>query len=68
MLKRDVSNNSMDLEYERYLSSYEWTMSGAYVLFPYPNESKYFYGFLSNHMPDWKERTTFLDQDVVHGL
>lgn len=38
------------------------------VHFLYPNHSKYFYDFLSNHMPDWKERKIFLDQDVVHGL
>ena len=38
------------------------------VHFLYPNHTKYFYAFLSNHMPDWKERKTVLDQDVVHGL
>lgn len=38
------------------------------VHFLYPNHSKYFYDFLSNHMPDWKERKLVLDQDVVHGL
>lgn len=38
------------------------------VHFLYPNHSKYFYAFLSNHMPDWKERKFVLDQDVVHGL
>lgn len=38
------------------------------VHFLYPNHSKHFYAFLSNHMPDWKERKLVLDQDVVHGL
>ncbi|MGM9555962.1 MAG: M48 family metallopeptidase [Oscillospiraceae bacterium] len=38
------------------------------VHFLYPNHSKQFYAFLSNHMPDWKERKLVLDQDVVHGL
>lgn len=38
------------------------------VHFLYPNHSKQFYAFLSNHMPDWKERKTVLDLDVVHGL
>lgn len=38
------------------------------VHFLYPNHSKHFYAFLSNHMPDWKERKFVLDQDVVHGL
>ena len=38
------------------------------VHFLYPNHSKQFYDFLSNHMPDWKERKIFLDQNVVHGL
>lgn len=36
--------------------------------FLYPNHSKLFYAFLSNYMPDWKERKQILDQDVVHGL
>lgn len=36
--------------------------------FLYPNHSKQFYSFLSNYMPDWKERKTILDQEVVHGL
>lgn len=36
--------------------------------FLYPNHSKQFYDFLSNYMPDWKERKRVLDQDVVHGL
>lgn len=36
--------------------------------FLYPNHSKLFYVFLSNYMPDWKERKRILDQDVVHGL
>ena len=38
------------------------------VHFLYPNHSKYFYAFLSNQMPDWKERKKVLDQEVVHGL
>lgn len=38
------------------------------VHFLYPNHSKQFYAFLSNYMPDWKERKRILDQDVVHGL
>ena len=38
------------------------------VHFLYPNHSKQFYAFLSNYMPDWKERKQILDQDVVHGL
>lgn len=36
--------------------------------FLYPNHSKSFYDFLSNYMPDWKDRKKVLDQDVVHGL
>ena len=36
--------------------------------FLYPNHSKQFYYFLSNYMPDWKDRKKILDQDVVHGL
>lgn len=36
--------------------------------FMYPNHSKQFYTFLSNYMPDWKERKCVLDQEVVHGL
>ncbi len=38
------------------------------VHFLYPNHSKQFYDFLSNYMPDWKERKNMLDQEVVHGL
>lgn len=38
------------------------------IHFLYPNHSKHFYAFLSNYMPDWKERKLVLDQDVVHGL
>lgn len=38
------------------------------VHFLYPNHSKYFYDFLSNQMPDWRERKGVLDQEVVHGL
>lgn len=38
------------------------------VHFLYPNHSKHFYAFLSNYMPDWKERKSALDQEVVHGL
>lgn len=38
------------------------------VHFLYPNHSKQFYNFLSNYMPDWKERKYILDQEVVHGL
>ena len=38
------------------------------IHFIYPNHSKQFYDFLSIHMPDWRERKTVLDQDVVHGL
>ena len=38
------------------------------VHFLYPNHSKQFYSFLSNYMPDWKERRNVLNQDVVHGL
>ena len=36
--------------------------------FLYPNHSKQFYDFLSNYMPDWKDRKEVLDQEVVHGL
>lgn len=36
--------------------------------FLYPNHSRQFYAFLSNYMPDWKERKTILDLEVVHGL
>lgn len=36
--------------------------------FLYPNHSKQFYDFLSNYMPDWKDRKDVLDQEVVHGL
>lgn len=38
------------------------------VHFIYPNHSKQFFDFLSNYMPDWKERKRMLDLDVVHGL
>lgn len=38
------------------------------VHFLYPNHSKHFYAFLSNYMPDWKERKLVLDHDVVHGV
>lgn len=38
------------------------------IHFLYPNHSKHFYAFLSNYMPDWKERKLVLDQEVVHGL
>ncbi len=38
------------------------------VHFLYPNHSKHFYAFLSNYMPDWKERKKVLDQEIVHGL
>ena len=38
------------------------------IHFLYPNHSKQFYMFLSNYMPDWKERKNVLDQEVVHGL
>lgn len=36
--------------------------------FLYPNHSKEFYRFLSNYMPDWKDRKHVLDHDIVHGL
>ncbi|MDE6282067.1 MAG: M48 family metallopeptidase [Oscillospiraceae bacterium] len=36
--------------------------------FLYPNHSKGFYDFLSGHMPDWKERKSRLNQEVVPGL
>ena len=36
--------------------------------FLYPNHSKQFYAFLSNYMPDWKDRKVILDRQVVHGL
>ena len=38
------------------------------VHFLYPNHGKCFYDFLSNYMPDWKERKRVLDRDVVHGI
>ena len=36
--------------------------------FLYPNHGKGFYAFLSDHMPDWKERKSRLNQEVVPGL
>lgn len=36
--------------------------------FLYPNHGKGFYDFLSGHMPDWKERKSGLNQEVVPGL
>lgn len=36
--------------------------------FLYPNHGKGFYDFLSDHMPDWKERKRRLNQEVVPGL
>ena len=38
------------------------------VHFLYQNHSKQFYAFLSNYMPDWKERKLVLDREVVHEL
>lgn len=35
--------------------------------FLYPNHGKGFYDFLSAHMPDWKERKSRLNQEVVPG-
>lgn len=36
--------------------------------FLYPNHGKGFHDFLSRHMPDWKERKSRLNQEVVPGL
>ncbi len=46
----------------------EYVVLHELVHFLYPNHSKQFYDFLSNYMPDWKDRKKILDQDVVHGL
>ncbi len=46
----------------------EYVVLHELIHFLYPNHSKQFYDFLSNYMPDWKERKKILDQDVVHGL
>ncbi len=46
----------------------EYVVLHELVHFLYPNHSKQFYNFLSNYMPDWKDRKKVLDQDVVHGL
>lgn len=46
----------------------EYVVLHELIHFLYPNHSKLFYNFLSNYMPDWKERKKVLDQDVVHGL
>lgn len=46
----------------------EYVVLHELIHFLYPNHSKLFYNFLSNYMPDWKERKKILDQDVVHGL
>lgn len=35
--------------------------------FIYPNHGKGFYDFLSEHMPDWKERKSGLNREVVPG-
>jgi len=46
----------------------EYVVLHELVHFLYPNHGKQFYDFLSNYIPDWKERKKILDQDVVHGL
>ena len=46
----------------------EYVVLHELVHFIYPNHSKKFYDFLSNYMPDWKERKKVLDNEVVHGL
>ncbi len=46
----------------------EYVVLHELIHFLYPNHSKQFYNFLSNYMPDWKERKKILDQEVVHGL
>lgn len=46
----------------------EYVVLHELVHFLYPNHSKQFYDFLSNYMPDWKDRKKILDQNVVHGL
>ncbi len=46
----------------------DYVVLHEFVHFLYPNHSKHFYAFLSNYMPDWKERKRVLDQEVVHGL
>jgi len=46
----------------------EYVVLHELIHFLYPNHSKQFYDFLSNYMPDWKERKKILDRDVVHGL
>lgn len=38
----------------------------THLLFPYHNNE--FYNFLTVQMPDWKERKTQLDKEVVQGL
>ncbi|MEG1739245.1 MAG: SprT family zinc-dependent metalloprotease [Bacilli bacterium] len=38
----------------------------THLLFPYHNNE--FYNFLTIQMPDWKERKTQLDKEVVQGL
>lgn len=46
----------------------EYVVLHELIHFLYPNHSKQFYNFLSNYMPDWKERKKILDLYVVHGL
>ncbi|MDF9407177.1 MAG: hypothetical protein A4E52_02242 [Pelotomaculum sp. PtaB.Bin013] len=36
--------------------------------FLHPKHDQDFYGFLTVHMPDWKERKRILDHEVVRGL
>lgn len=46
----------------------EYVVLHELIHFLYPNHSRQFYDFLSNYMPDWKDRKKILDLDVVHGL
>ncbi len=46
----------------------EYVVLHELIHFLYPNHSKQFYDFMSIYMPDWKERKSVLDMEVVHGL
>lgn len=53
---------------QAHISCVDYVVLHELAHFLYPNHSKGFYDFLSGHMPDWKERKTRLNQEVVPGL
>lgn len=68
-MRKAQESDTLDFDaFEDRMPYIDYVVLHELVHFLYPNHSKQFYAFLSNYMPDWKERKRILDQDVVHGL